>query len=432
MYREMLIKIENGDTSIAFVADRQLTEIHLPREQDEQLLGNIYLGRIENVLPGMQAAFVDIGQPRNCFLYVEDAYLPPTVYGGKPIMGKPIGEKQITDLVKKNQQVIIQVFKEPSGTKGARVTMQPSLPGRYLVLLPCGDYIAISRRIEDEDERERLKVMVKEALPSNMGAIIRTVAAGATQEVISADIRLLVKEWRRIQGLAAKVQPPTLIHRDLELLKRIVRDTNTGDIDRIVCDSQETAETVADVIAAIAPSLDSPITVSDNDDLFAGYCIHEQVEKALRRKVWLKSGGYIVFDQTEALNAIDVNTGKYVGECSLHDTVLKTNLEAVTEIARQLRLRNLGGIIIVDFIDMEKQEDKDLLLEALIEELKKDRIRVTVMGMTQLGLVEMTRKKVGQELSAVIEKECPVCNGKGRILASFEQNSSSVDKTIQM
>ena len=428
MYREMLVKIEKGDTSVAFVADRQLTEIHLPREQEEQLLGNIYLGRVENVLPGMQAAFVDIGQPRNCFLYVEDAYLPSTVYGGKPVLGKPASEKQITDLVKKNQQVTVQVFKEPSGTKGARVTMQPSLPGRYLVLLPCGDYIAVSRRIEDEEERERLKEMVKEALPGTMGAIIRTVAAGATQEVLSADIRLLVKEWHRVQGLASKVQAPTLLHRDLELLKRIIRDTNNGDIERIVCNSQETAETVVDVIAAISPSLTSPITVSDYNDLFAAYDIYEQTEKALRRKVWLKSGGYIVFDQTEALNAIDVNTGKYVGECSLHDTVLKTNLEAVTEIARQLRLRNLGGIIIVDFIDMEKQEDKDILLDALIEELKKDRIRVTVMGMTQLGLVEMTRKKVGQELSAVVEKECPVCGGKGRVLIAADVKASAVDK----
>ncbi|MEG1537578.1 MAG: ribonuclease E/G, partial [Clostridiales bacterium] len=233
MKREMLIKIEEDNTAIALTADGQLTEIYLPRKEEEQLLGNIYLGQVENVLPGMQAAFVDIGLTKNCFLYVEDAYLPPTVYGGKPAYDtQRTTEKQITDLVRKNQQIIVQIFKEPTGTKGARVTMQPSLPGRYLVLLPCGDYIAVSRRIENEEERERLKLLVKEALPGNMGAIIRTVAQDATAEIIAADIKLLTKEWRRIQGLAAKSAAPALLHRDLETLKRVIRDTNTNDLDR--------------------------------------------------------------------------------------------------------------------------------------------------------------------------------------------------------
>ena len=433
--KEMLVRIEDGATAVALLEHGQLAEIHLPREEEEQLLGNIYLGRVENVLPGMQAAFVDIGLAKNCFLYVEDAYLPPAVYGGGRLSAPPqLRERRIHDLVHKGQQVIVQIFKEPAGAKGARVTMQPSLPGRYLVLLPCGDYIAVSRRIEDEQERDRLKELVREHLPGNMGAIVRTVAQGSDGQALAADIKLLTKEWRRIQGLAAKSAAPMLLRRDLEMLKRVIRDTGEGDVDRFVVNDEHAAQQLMEVIAWIAPNLkNKPVIVTESADLFGAYDIYSQVEKALRRKVWLKSGGYIVLDQTEALNAIDVNTGKYVGECDLQETVLKTNLEAVGEIARQLRLRNLGGIIIIDFIDMERPEDKEKLLTALKEELKKDRIRVTVMGMTQLGLVELTRKKVGQELSAVVEKECPECGGKGRILLpQYRTETKTIDGTAQM
>ncbi|MCR4962907.1 MAG: Rne/Rng family ribonuclease [Firmicutes bacterium] len=432
--KEMLVRIEGDSTAVAFLEQGQLAEIHLPRGEEEQLLGNIYLGRVENVLPGMQAAFVDIGLVKNCFLYVEDAYLPPTVYGGRLSAGPALRERRIHDLVRKGQQVIVQIFKEPTGAKGARVTMQPSLPGRYLVLLPCGDYIAVSRRIEDEQERDRLKELVRQYLPDNMGAIVRTVAQGSDGQDLAADIRQLTKEWRRIQGLAAKSAAPMLLHRDLEMLKRVIRDTGEDDIDRFIVNDAPAARRLQEVIDWIAPNLrNKPVIVTEAEDLFAAYDIYSQVEKALRRKVWLKSGGYIVLDQTEALNAIDVNTGKYVGECDLQETVLKTNLEAVGEIARQLRLRNLGGIVIVDFIDMERPEDKERLLEALEEELKKDRIRVTVMGMTQLGLVELTRKKVGRELSAVVEGECAACGGKGRVLLpQYRMETKTVDEEPQI
>lgn len=415
MTKEMLIHDQENDVQIALVEDRRLVEVYLPNPSREQLLGNIYLGKVENVLPGMQAAFVNIGLEKNSFLYVEDAL--PT---GLPLVTAPqeqeVGEKRIDELVRKNQQVVVQIFKEPAGTKGARVTMQPSLPGRYLVLLPCGDYVAVSRRIVDETERDRLKALVREELPANMGAIVRTVAEKASRELLAADLRLLLKEWRRIQGRAAKSDAPALLHHDIGLLDRVIRDTNPRDIDRILVGSEDAFERVGGVIDLIAPALREKLMLNESDDLFLDYDIYNQMEQALARKVWLKSGGYIIIDQMEALTSIDVNTGKYVGERNLNDTVLRTNLEAVTEIARQLRLRNIGGIVIIDFIDLDNAADKDRLLAALEEEMAKDRVRVTVMGMTQLGLVELTRKKVGHNLSSVIEVDCPYCGGRGKRL----------------
>jgi len=415
MTKDMLIRFNGEEASIALLENRRLMEVFLPQREDEHLLGNIYLGRVENVLPGMQAAFVDIGLEKNSFLYVEDALPAGNPEYGSPAVQDKAKEKVISDLVRRDQQVTVQIFKEPSGTKGARVTMYPSLPGRYLVLLPCGDYIAVSRRIEDEAERERLKTLIREELPPHMGAIIRTVAEGQDKEPLLNDLKSLLKTWRRIQGRAVKAKAPALLHQDLDLLKRVIRDANPADIGRIVVSSQEDWERVEPLIQAIAPALLPVLLLRESADLFLDYDIYNQLERALRRKVWLESGGYIILDQVEALAAIDVNTGKYVGESNLGATVFKTNMEAVTEIARQLRLRNIGGIIIIDFIDMEDPADRERLLKSLEEELKKDRVRITVMGMTQLGLVELTRKKIGHDLSTTIECECSHCGGKGRI-----------------
>lgn len=417
--REILIHNKGDDVAVALVEDRQLREIYLTRPNQQQLLGNIYLGQVENVLPGMQAAFVSIGLEKNSFLYVEDALPPRRAQLAAPAERpqEQSGQRSISDLVKKGQQVVVQVFKEPAGTKGARVTMQPSLPGRYLVLLPTADYIAVSRRIVDEAERERLRALIRGELPEHMGAIIRTVAEHAEQEMLAGDLKMLLREWRRIQGRAVKASPPALLHHDYDLLIRLIRDTNPADVDRILVGDAETYDKVNDIIAATAPALTPCLTLKESRNLFLDYDIYSQMERALRRKVWLKSGGYIIIDQMEALTAVDVNTGKYVGESNLNDTVFKTNMEAVTEIVRQLRLRNIGGIVIIDFIDMDQPEDKQRLLQALEEEVKQDRVRVTVMGMTQLGLVELTRKKIGHDLSMSIEKECPHCGGKGKISA---------------
>ncbi len=412
MYRELLIIIEEEDTTIALMDNRQLSEIYFQQSPSKHLIGNIYKGVVENVLPGMQAAFVDIGLEKNSFLYVDDV-MPPTRLAEEESYQK----RSIDELLKAGQEILVQVFKEPYGSKGARVTMQYTLPGRYLVLLPNDSYIAISRRIEDSGERERLKDLVKEILPKDMGVIIRTVAENVGQDELAGDLKLLIKQWRRIQGKAVKSPPLALIHRDLDLIKRIIRDTNAADIDRIVVNSQETAEKVNEFISSLAPTLHQEVIVRNDVDLFDEYDIFGQLEKALRRKVWLKSGGYIVIDQMEALTAIDVNTGKYVGSNDLAETIYKTNAEAAVEVARQLRLRNIGGIIIVDFIDMEDLADKQKLLELMESELKKDRTRVTLMGMTQLGLIEMTRKKIGHDISHDAEKECPFCSGKGRVFS---------------
>ncbi|NLF80521.1 MAG: Rne/Rng family ribonuclease [Clostridia bacterium] len=420
MLREMLIKRKDNETYIAITRDRQLTEIFWPSTDHRNLVGNIYLGRAESVLPGMQAAFINIGLERNSFLYAADALSP------REIAEQDWGcdserpqERAIGDLVKRDQQLMVQIFKEPSETKGARVTMQPSLPGRYLVLLPRGNYIAVSRRIEAEAERERLRNQVREQLPPHMGAIMRTVAAAARPEQIAADLQYLLTQWQLIQQRAAAAQAPKLLYSDFNLLHKVIRDTGVRDIDRIVVANAEEFALVSAACEEVAPALLKLIKLEESRDLFFDYDIYNQAERALRRKVWLKSGGYIIIDQTEALTAIDVNTGKYVGENNLNATVLKTNLEAVEEIARQLRLRNIGGIVIIDFIDIDEETDKKTLLDALINETKNDRMRVTVLGMTQLGLVELTRKKVGHSLSAVMEKKCNSCGGKGKIPVGF-------------
>ena len=413
MKKQLIIRIDNKGEAVAVLENNQLAEVYLPAKDDARLIGNIYLGRVDNVLPGMQAAFVDIGLEKNSFLYVEDAMSQQTpAYAANEEAPR---KRNINELVKKDQQLIAQIFKEPSGSKGARITMYPSLPGRYLVLLPCGDYIAVSRRIEDEEDRERLKDLIRGELPDNMGVIIRTVARDADKQALIADLKQLIKMWRRIQGRSAKAVAPEILHQDLDLLSRVIRDANQDEVEKIIVSNQDVFEHVEELIEDIAPELKSALHIKECADTFLEFDIYNQLERALRRKVWLESGGYIIIDQVEALTVVDVNTGKYVGESNLNDTVYKTNLEAVQEIVRQLRLRNIGGIVIIDFIDMDDEECRVNLLKALEEETKKDRVRITIMGMTHLGLVELTRKKIGHDLSYQIEKECPSCGGKGRI-----------------
>lgn len=413
MHKEILMDFGDEEVSIALLENGKLAEIYLERLSKQRLMGNIYKGRVENVLPGMQAAFVDIGLERNSFLHVEDALPKPCQNGTIP----PWKEICISQVLKTGDQIMVQISKEPVGTKGARVTTNITLPGRYLVLMPTGHYVAVSRRIEDEAECQRLKDLMQELLPADKGVIIRTVANGVDREELAADLKSLMRQWQRILGKAAKANAPALIHRDLDLIHRVLRDTDYQQIQRLTVNNQEGKEKLEEILRAGPVPLNPKISVNTEGDLFARHNIYGQLKEALQRRVWLKSGGYLVFDQVEAFTIIDVNTGKYVGETNLSDTVSKTNLEAVKEISRQLRLRNIGGIIIVDFIDMESPEDKARLLEFLEEELKKDRNRVTVLGMTQLGLVEMTRKKLGHELAYVLEQECPHCHGKGQVFS---------------
>ncbi len=415
MLKEIVINAGEEETRVAVLEDKVLAEIYIERAVNQRLVGNIFKGRVENVLPGMQAAFVNIGLEKNAFLYVEDA-LPTRVPHGNGQGGSALGDN-ICDVLKPGQEVVVQIVKEPIGTKGPRVTTHITLPGRYLVLMPTVDYIGISRRIESEKERERLKDLASRVKPEGMGVIVRTVAEGVEEEEFSQDVALLNKLWRKVLGRAAHGAAPNLVHRDLELIQRILRDVFTEDVDRLILDSRYEYEKVLDLLDVTDPHLKSKVFLDERENIFEDYGTEQEIEKALKRKVWLKCGGYLVIDQAEAMTAIDVNTGKYVGTTNLEDTVLKTNLEAAREIARQLRLRNIGGIVIIDFIDMTQESNRQGVLKALEEGIKKDKTKTNILGLTQLGLVEMTRKKVRPSLAEVIQKPCPYCEGKGKVMS---------------
>lgn len=408
MAKEIIVNVENKETRIAVLTDRRLEEIYYEREDSSRIVGNIYKGRVADVLPGMQAAFVDVGLDKNVFLHVSDAL--------SLLDEPPADEPAINHVVHPGQEIMVQIIKEPLGGKGARATCNITLPGRYLVLMTQMEHIGISRRVESDTERNRLKMLAEEMVPKGMGLIIRTVAEGKSDEDIRADLEFLLKLWETIQNQFGSAAAASLIHPDLNLVRRMVRDLLTPDVAKVVIDSESEYKAVMELVQLLVPHFKSRIYRYDRPEpIFNFYNIEAEIDKTLQRKVWLDCGGYIVFDPTEALTSIDVNTGKYVGKTNLSDTVLKTNLDAAKEIARQLRLRDIGGIIIIDFIDMDSSEDKELILNVFDEELKKDKTRSTIMGMTHLGLVEMTRKKVKQGLEEYLQDKCPYCSGKGRI-----------------
>lgn len=415
MLKEIVVNVGEEETRVAVLEDKVLVEIYIERSINQRLVGNIFKGRVENVLPGMQAAFVNIGLEKNAFLYVEDA-LPSNSPEGSGQTGYTLGAN-ICDILRQGQEIMVQIVKEPIGTKGPRVTTHITLPGRFLVLMPTVDYIGISRRIESERERERLKDLANRVKPEGMGAIVRTVAEGIEEEELRQDISLLTKLWRKILSRSAHGTVPNVVHRDLELVQRILRDVFTEDVDRLILDSRYEYEKVLEFIDISDPRLKLKVFLDERENIFTEYGIEQEIEKALKQKVWLKCGGYLIIDQCEALTVIDVNTGKYVGTTNLEDTVLKTNLEAASEIARQLRLRKIGGIVIVDFIDMSEEVHRNEVLQALEEEIKKDKTKTNILGITQLGLVEMTRKKVRPSLSEVLQKPCPYCEGRGKVLS---------------
>ncbi|HHT27609.1 MAG TPA: Rne/Rng family ribonuclease [Firmicutes bacterium] len=418
MRKEIVINVGLGETRAGTLEDGRLMEIYVEREDAERIVGNIYKGRVENVLPGMQAAFVDIGLERNAFLYVDDAVAYKNVQRD---LDEPLEHpkyKTIKDLLKPGQQIVVQVTKEPMGTKGARVITHASLPGRYLVLMPTVEYIGISRRIVDEAERARLKAVAKSVKPKGMGLIVRTVAEGVSEVELAADCRFLVGMWETIQEQAKRTGAPALLYKDHDLVYRLVRDMFSADVDKFVLDDLDEYRKTIDLLQTLAPHLKNHVFLyHGGPSIFDAYNIEQDLAAVMSRKVWLESGGYLVIDRTEALTSIDVNTGRFVGSTNLADTVLRTNLEAAAEIARQLRLRDLGGIIIIDFIDMDTVEDERRVIERLEEELRRDKTKNHVLGFTGLGLVEMTRKKARQELSDILHKTCPYCEGKGRLLS---------------
>ncbi|MBP7164435.1 MAG: Rne/Rng family ribonuclease, partial [Firmicutes bacterium] len=426
MGREIIVNSESGEVRAAILEDGVLVDLFIERSLHPRYAGNIYRGTVENVLPGMQAAFVDVGLERNVFLYVDDALAGRNGREGR-IVREADGEeitvpnkkpRSIKDILKPGQEIMVQVSKEPIGTKGARVVTDITLPGRYVVLMPTVDYVGVSRRIDEDGERDRLKKIAQAAKPKRMGVIVRTVAEGLSQEEIASDIQFLVKLWRRIQARGRRAKAPALLHKDYDLVFRLVRDHFAEDVTQFVVDDPEDLKKVNDLVKMFPePMRDKVHLYTGQEPIFDSYGLEEEIARALRRKVWLACGGYLVIDHTEALTVIDVNTGKFTGSTCLADTVLKTNLEAATEIARQMRLRNIGGIIIADFIDMDDEDHQKQVMRRLEESLARDKTKASVLGFTQLGLVEMTRKKVQQGLAESMMKVCPMCDGRGRILS---------------
>jgi len=425
----IVVNHTSRERRIAILEKGILAEIFIEREDSPGVVGNVYKGRVTKVLPGMQAAFVDIGLERDAFLYVSDIspgfddYEGPLnleeVEGGDEIkkrVPKVDRRAPIQDLVEEGQELLVQVTKEGIAQKGARITSYVTIAGRFLVLMPQVDHVGVSRKIGDARERARLKRFVEKARRHGLGFVVRTVAEGATRQEIEGDVRFLTGLWDDLRREAEKKPAPALAHRELGVLSRALRDYFNSSVTKVVVDSEAAYRKAVDFLRRFDPADAKKVQhYREEMPVFDKYGIQAELDKALRSKVWLKSGGYIVINQTEALVAIDVNTGKFVGRRNLEDTVLKTNLEAVTEIVRQLRLRDLGGIIVVDFIDMEERKNRRKLNEAFERELLKDRARTKVLQISDFGLVEITRQRTKKSLERLLTRTCPYCGGSGKV-----------------
>jgi ribonuclease G len=501
--REIVINASTLEVRVGLLEDGVLTEFHLERNERQGLVGNLYKGKVTRVLPGMQAAFVDIGLEKAGFLHVSDFHTgvegfgsAAEVIGEEDVETEPIpdrdsaapqtiaiNDQDITDpdldldeideenidvavaeestadgaaplaqarggrgrrrrrperrsrlpieqVLKRGQDIIVQVAKEPMGTKGARLTSFVSLPGRHLVYTPTSNHIGISRRIESAQERQRLRAAVGELRPDQGGFIVRTVCEGVSKREIQRDVSFLTKLWSSVVKQAETTPPASLLSRDLDVALRVVRDLFSSDIDRLWCDDPETYERIVEFVQSYMPRLRSRIALYEAEEpIFDHFHIEAQIDRALERKVWLKSGGYLVFDQAEALCAIDVNTGRFVGKRNQDDTVLKTNLEAAEEVVRQLRLRNIGGIIIVDFIDMTREADRKRVTDILAQALKRDKARSSMLRISELGLVQMTRKRTRESLEELLTEQCPTCHGR-RVVKSVATLAADVLRGI--
>ncbi len=430
MASKILVNLRPSLTRVAFLENQELRDLLIERKGDQSsLVGNIYLGKVMRILPGMQAAFVDIGLDRAAFLYVGDVRpdISPEsgmIYAQEDPETSEILESEaeeavedrtpIQDLLKEKQNILVQVAKDPIGTKGARITTHISMPGRFVVLMPTVYHVGISRKIENEEERERLRQLVEEAKPEQCGIIVRTAAEGASADSLKNDVDYLSKVYKEIQRTYEKRKTLGLIRSELETELRAIRDLATEEVEEIWIDNHDSFKKANKFANQFLPRIKNKIFFYDKEEpLFDAYNIELEISRSIGRKIWLKSGGYIIIDEAEALVAIDVNTGSFVGKSDLEDTILKTNLEAVKEIAHQLRIRNCGGIIIIDLIDMEKEVNREMVMTQLFEELKKDRARTSVSGMSGLGLVEMTRKRTQPSLVKSLCTPCSYCDGRG-------------------
>ncbi|QGG95702.1 Rne/Rng family ribonuclease [Actinomarinicola tropica] len=411
----MAVSTRGATTQIAVLEGRTLIEHYVsrPADNDTQIHGNIYLGKVQNVLPGMEAAFIDIGTPKNAVLYRGDVQFDPDDVEEKGQSPK------IEELLKARQSIICQVTKNPIAHKGARLTQEVSLPGRFVVLIPNSSTYGISKRLPD-NERKRLRAILDKVRPPGHGIIVRTAAENVTAEEIERDVARLSTQWEQIAALAERSQAPSLLYKEPDMAVRVIREEFNKDYRSIVIDDRALYEEVADYVTAISPALADRVQFYDTDaeqlPLFERHHVHEQLHKALDRKVWLPSGGSLIIEHTEALTVIDVNTGKNVGTSSLEETVYRNNLEAAEEIARQLRLRDIGGIIVIDFVDMEVRSNRDDVTRVFREALARDKTRTQVFEISELGLVEMTRKRIGEGLLESLAHKCPECDGRGLVV----------------
>ena len=427
MKQEIFINSTPQESRIAIIEDGLLAEFLIERKEEMGIAGNIYKGKVSRVLPGMQAAFVDIGMEKAAFLHASDfSSVPEDVQlitsPGEDVEVEAVPKRvphhrlPLEKQLSRDEAILVQVAKDPLGTKGARVTSHISLPGRYMVFMPGTKHIGISRRIESEEERTRLKEIAESVLTKHGGFILRTASEGRSKREIQRDLRFLTILWRRLQKKAEKAAAPSLIHQDLDLIARTIRDFFTADTEQVVIDSAKDHRRIMDFVRQFMPRLKPKIVLySGAEPLFDCHGIEEKIAKVLDRRVWLRSGGYIIIERTEALTAIDVNTGRFVGKRNQEETIVRTNLEAAQEVVRQLRLRNVGGIIIIDFIDMEKESNRKKVYDALRDALKKDKARTNILKISELGLVEMTRQRTRESLENQLLSPCPHCDGRGRI-----------------
>jgi ribonuclease G len=419
MASKLLLNVTPQEIRVAVTENNRLSELYTQNQKERSYVGNVYMGKVTRVLPGMQAAFLDIGLERAAFLYVTeffdeygDSFNPKEMADEK--RRRKRGKVQIQDMLKQGQEVMVQVAKDPMGTKGARLTSFVSLPGRHLIYMPTVSHTGISRKIEDEDERHRLREIIRQSQRMEGGFIVRTAAGGQPANNIVQDIVQLENQWKTVLEKRETAKAPALIHEDLDLVLRTVRDYFTDDFDELIVDDKEAYRSIKQYATTSLPRKRRNITHFEGEKtLFQEEGIEKQIDRALGRKVWLKSGGYLIIDHAEALTAIDVNTGRFVGKKSLEETILQTNMEAVYEICQQLKLRNIGGLIILDFIDMDKRSHRNKVFKELEEELRFDKAKTNVLKISELGLIEMTRKRTRENLQQQMCEECQYCDGKG-------------------
>ena len=441
MYKELVINAIGPEIRVALLEDGTIVELYVERSDESNISGNIYKGRVQRVLPGMQAAFVNIGLNQAAFIYVDDvidgrtngylehvylsnkeeeddASLKPEDVATEKDISKPKSKASIETLLSEGQDVLVQVARSPIGSKGARLTSYISIPGRFLVLMPTVDHIGISRRINDDEERQRLKDLMLSLRTQKFGYIVRTAGEGLSEDKILKEMEFLANLWADIQKNFPTAAPPALLHQELTVTLRCVRDLLTHDADKVIIDSVAVHKSVLSFIEKFMPRLKDSVTLYEGPEpIFDANNLEGDIGRALKKKVWLKCGGYIIIEITEALVVIDVNTGRYVGKHNFEETILKTNLEAVKEIAYQIRLRNLGGIIIIDFIDMERKSNQEKVYNILTEALKKDKSKTNVLPISDMGLVQMTRKRVVKSLTRMLCEPCFYCDGEGTLLS---------------